>query len=67
MIQGTIDRVYHGFIYPRTCPRLDPCVHSVGAIEMIAGENTMPIIAPYRDDDGVEPRSCEAIARRVRL
>jgi hypothetical protein len=26
---------------------------------MIAGENTMPIIAPYKDDDGAEPRPCE--------
>jgi hypothetical protein len=26
---------------------------------MITGENTMPIIASYRDDDGAEPRPCE--------
>ena len=29
---------------------------------MIAGENAMPIIAPYKDDDGAEPRPCERAA-----
>jgi hypothetical protein len=26
---------------------------------MLAGGNTMPIIAPYKDDDGEAPRPCE--------
>jgi hypothetical protein len=30
-----------------------------GASEMIAGGYTMPIIGPYRDDDGEAPRPCE--------
>ena len=34
-------------------------VRFVGADEMIGGENTMPIIAPYKGDDGAERRACE--------